>query len=98
MPLLVVGSVALDAIETPQESRENVLGGSAVFFSYAASYFTSVKLVSVVGEDWPSAHTELLRGRNIDTAGLQVVVDSQAQAVVPHTDDPAPLLPRDGPG
>ena len=73
MPLLVVGSVALDTVETPKESRDNVLGGSAVFFSFAASYFTSVKLVSVVGDDWPDEHTRLLQQRNIDTDGLQVV-------------------------
>lgn len=73
MPLLVVGSVALDSVETPSDSREDVLGGSAVFFSYAASYFTSVRLVSVVGEDWPAPHTELLQRRGIDTSGLEVV-------------------------
>lgn len=73
MPLLVVGSVALDTVETPKESRDNVLGGSAVFFSFAASYFTSVKLVSVVGEDWPEEHTRLLQERQISTEGLQVV-------------------------
>ncbi len=73
MSLLVVGSVALDSVQTPTESRENVLGGSAVFFSYAASYFTSVRLVGVVGEDWPAEHTRLLNERNIDTSGLHVV-------------------------
>jgi cytidine kinase len=73
MPLLVVGSVALDSVETPCQRRDNVLGGSAVFFSYAASYFTSVRLVGVVGEDWPPEHTQLLQSRNIDTAGLQVI-------------------------
>jgi len=73
MPLLVVGSVALDDVETPFGTRENVLGGSAVFFSFAASYFTTVRLVGVVGEDWPQEHTEMLRQRNVDTAGLQVV-------------------------
>ncbi len=73
MPLLVVGSVAFDSVETPTASRENVVGGSAVFFSYAASYFTSVRLVGVVGEDWPAEHTELLQSRGIDTAGLQVI-------------------------
>jgi sugar/nucleoside kinase (ribokinase family) len=73
MPLLVVGSVAFDNVETPTESRENVLGGSATFFSYAASYFTTVRLVGVVGEDWPAEHTRLLQSRKIDTAGLQVV-------------------------
>ena len=77
MPLLVVGSVALDSVETPTDSRDNVLGGSAVFFSYAASYFTPVKLVGVVGDDWPSEHTELLQQRGIDTAGLSAVDGSQ---------------------
>lgn len=73
MPLLVVGSVALDCVETPSARRDNVLGGSAVFFSYAASYFSKVHLVGVVGDDWPEEHTELLEERKIDTAGLQVV-------------------------
>ncbi|HPM81585.1 MAG TPA: PfkB family carbohydrate kinase [Candidatus Anammoximicrobium sp.] len=73
MPLLVVGSVALDSVHTPREVRENVLGGSAVYFSYAASFFTSVRLVGVVGEDWPGEHTQFLQSRRIDTSGLQVV-------------------------
>ncbi|TWT33024.1 PfkB family carbohydrate kinase [Blastopirellula retiformator] len=73
MPLLVVGSIALDSVHTPTEAREDVLGGSAVYFSYAASYFTGVKLVGVVGEDWPAAHTELLQARNVDTKGLEIV-------------------------
>ncbi len=73
MPLCVVGSVALDSVETPTETRENVLGGSAVFFSYAASFFTTVRLASVVGEDWPPEHTAMLRARGIDTEGLRVV-------------------------
>jgi len=72
MPLLVVGSVALDSVETPTAKRDDILGGSAVFFSYAASYFTPVKLVGVVGEDWPHEYTEMLQQRNIDTAGLEV--------------------------
>jgi cytidine kinase len=73
MPLCVVGSVALDSVETPTETRENVLGGSAVFFSYAASFFTTVRLAGVVGEDWPQQYTYMLQARGIDTAGLQVV-------------------------
>jgi cytidine kinase len=73
MPLVVVGSIALDSVETPTCRRDNVLGGSAVFFSYTASYFTSVRLVGVVGEDWPAEHTAMLQSRNIDTAGLQVI-------------------------
>lgn len=72
MPLLVVGSVALDSVETPHGVVENALGGSATFFSYAASFFTPVRLVGVVGEDFPSAHRELLEGRQIDTSGLVV--------------------------
>ncbi len=73
MPLLVVGSIALDSVETPSERRDNVLGGSAVFFSYAASYFSSVRLVGVVGEDFPAEHSRLLESRGIDTSGLHVV-------------------------
>jgi len=73
MPLLVWGSVALDSVETPTDRRDNVLGGSAVFFSYAASYFTSSNLVADVGDDWPAEHTELLRSRNVDTRGLNVL-------------------------
>jgi sugar/nucleoside kinase (ribokinase family) len=60
-------------VETPTEKRDNVLGGSAVFFSYAASFFTTVRLAGVVGEDWPTQYTYLLQARGIDTAGLQVV-------------------------
>jgi sugar/nucleoside kinase (ribokinase family) len=70
---LVVGSVALDSVETPTAKRDNVLGGSAVFFSYAASYFTDVRLVGVVGEDWPGEHSELLKKQKIDVSGLQVI-------------------------
>jgi len=77
MSLLVVGSIALDSVITPTDSRDNVLGGSAVYFSYAASYFTDVKLLGVVGEDWPPEHTELLQSRKIDTAGLQVVAGKE---------------------
>ena len=72
MPLLVVGSVALDSVETPHGVVENALGGSAVFFSYAASFFTPVRLVGVVGEDFPTAHREMLEGRRVDTSGLVV--------------------------
>lgn len=72
MSLLVVGSVAFDSIHTPTAQRERVLGGSAVYFAYAASYFTPVRLVGVVGEDWPAEHTAMLTGRQVDMAGLQV--------------------------
>lgn len=72
MSLLVVGSVAFDSIHTPSAERERVLGGSAVYFSYAASYFTPVRLVGVVGEDWPHEHTQMLQARRVDTTGLQI--------------------------
>jgi sugar/nucleoside kinase (ribokinase family) len=73
MSLLVVGSVAIDNVETPDARRENVVGGSATHFSYAASFFTQVRLLSVVGDDWPAAHTALLTSRGVDTSGLHVV-------------------------
>jgi sugar/nucleoside kinase (ribokinase family) len=72
MSLLVVGSIALDSVETPHGVVENALGGSATFFSYAASFFTPVRLVGVVGEDFPQAHREMLEGRKVDTSGLIV--------------------------
>jgi len=73
MSLLVVGSVALDSVETPTRRRDDVLGGSAVFFSYAARFFSPVYLLGAVGEDWPAEHTRMLRDRGIDTTGLQVI-------------------------
>src|SRR5581483_7832155 len=73
MPLVVVGSVALDCIETPTARRDDVLGGAAVHFSYAASFFSKVRLVGVVGDDWPTQHTKLLQSRSIDTTGLQTI-------------------------
>ncbi len=73
MPLLVVGTVALDTVETPALVRERLLGGSAVYFAYGASYFTSVRLAGVVGDDWPAEHTQLLESRRIDLSGLVVI-------------------------
>ena len=74
MSLVVVGSVALDGIETPSERRADVLAGAAVHFSYAASFFTPLHLVGVVGDDFPQEHVQLLRDRRVDLAGLQTVV------------------------
>jgi sugar/nucleoside kinase (ribokinase family) len=75
MSLLVVGSLALDIIETPFDKREQALGGSATFISLAASYFCPEKLgvVGVVGEDFPEHAWNLFRRRSIDTRGIQVV-------------------------
>ena len=73
MPLLVVGSVAFDCVETPTDRRDDVLGGSAVFFSYAASFFSPVRMIGAVGEDWPAEHTAMLEKKGIDTSGLQII-------------------------
>jgi sugar/nucleoside kinase (ribokinase family) len=69
--LLVVGSVALDTVKTPFGEVSEVLGGSATFFSTAASYFTSVDLIAVVGEDFPPQHLDFLKSRGIDVTGLE---------------------------
>ena len=71
--LLVVGSIAFDTVRTPYGLAEDVLGGSAVYFSVAASFFAPVRLVGVVGKDFPDAFRQVLAKRRIDTAGLQVV-------------------------
>jgi cytidine kinase len=70
MPLLVVGSIAFDSIETPNGTVDDALGGSAAFFSYVASFFTKPRLVGVVGDDFPDEHRRLFAGRDIDTSGL----------------------------
>lgn len=75
MSILVVGSVAYDDLETPSGRRSNVLGGAATHFSCAASFFTTVHLVGVVGGDFESDHIEFLRGRGINLAGLKVIRD-----------------------
>lgn len=73
MSILVVGSVGLDTIETPAGKQEEILGGSAVHFSVSASHFHPVRMVGVVGDDFPEEHSRALAGRGIDLAGLQVV-------------------------
>lgn len=70
MSLLVVGSVAFDSVKTPFGEVKDVLGGSATYFSTAASYFTDVHLVAVIGEDFPDEHVEFLSHRGIDLEGL----------------------------
>ncbi len=70
--LLVVGTVALDSVSTPFGNVDNALGGSATYFSTSASYFTDVRLVAVIGEDFPREHITFLKSKNIDTRGLEV--------------------------
>lgn len=72
MSILVVGSLALDSIQTPFGRVRDALGGSAVYFSTAASLFERVNLVGVVGDDFPAESLDFLRSRNIDLRGLQV--------------------------
>lgn len=71
MSILVVGSIALDTIKTPFGQAADVLGGSATYFSYAASFFSPVRVVAAVGADFPQKHFDLLTSRNISIDGLQ---------------------------
>lgn len=73
MSLTVVGSVALDTVETPVGKNIEGLGGSAVYFSLAAQHFTPVHLVGVVGEDFPVEHVQLLESKRINIDGLERV-------------------------
>lgn len=78
MSLLVVGSVAFDAIETPFGKTDKILGGAGTFISLAASYFNNKpNLVSVVGNDFPVEHFDLLYKHGIDTTGVQVIKDGK---------------------
>lgn len=74
-PVLVVGSVAVDWVITPTAEREESVGGSATFFSMAASYFGPVRLVGVVGHDFPTPAIADLEGHGVDLTGLEVVPD-----------------------
>jgi len=71
MSVLVVGSVALDSVETPFGKADNVIGGSGTFFSASASHLAPVQLVGVVGDDYPMEQLEPLRARGVDMAGLE---------------------------
>ena len=71
MGILVVGSVALDSIKTPFGAADDILGGSACYFSTAASFFAEVNLVAVIGDDFPQQHIDFLNSRHIDLTGLQ---------------------------
>ncbi len=72
MSILVVGSIGLDNIETPFGKVENILGGSAIHFSYSASFFSPVKVVGVVGNDFPKKHLEELGKKNVDLKGIEI--------------------------
>jgi sugar/nucleoside kinase (ribokinase family) len=71
--LVVVGSVAYDAIETPHGKRERILGGACTYIALSAAYFTTVKIVAVVGDDFAAEDRALLESRNLDLRGLETV-------------------------
>jgi sugar/nucleoside kinase (ribokinase family) len=71
MSILVVGSVAFDSIETPQGRRDRCLGGAATYFALSASYFTEVRVIAVVGEDFTAENEAVLTRRGVDTRGLE---------------------------
>jgi len=77
MSLLVTGSIGIDTVETPSGRRDAVIGGSAIYFAYAASFFAPVRLVGVVGGDAPRAFFDIFKGRNVDTSGLEVRTGSK---------------------
>ncbi|MFZ0594649.1 MAG: PfkB family carbohydrate kinase [Bryobacteraceae bacterium] len=73
MSLVVVGSVAYDAIETPHGKRDRILGGACTYIALSAAYFTNVKIVAVVGDDFAAEDRTLLESRNLDLRGLETV-------------------------
>ena len=73
MPITVVGSIAYDTVKTPFGERERMLGGAAVHFSLAASFFDEVRVVGPVGEDFGEAQLEVLRGRGVDVSDIEHV-------------------------
>ncbi len=72
MSLLVTGSIGIDTVETPFGKREDVIGGSAIYFAYAASFFAPVRLVGAVGEDCPKSLLNVFENRPVNTAGLEI--------------------------
>ena len=71
MSILVVGSVAFDSLETPSGKRERVLGGAATHFSLAASFFSPVRVIGVVGEDFLPEHERVMTDKGVDTRGIE---------------------------
>jgi len=72
MSLLVTGSIGIDTVKTPGGIRENCLGGAAIYFSMAASFFSPVRFVGVIGSDCPFDLSEIFAGRNVDLTGLEL--------------------------
>ena len=72
MSLLVTGSIGIDTVQTPYGVSENCVGGSAVYFSMSASFFTPVRLIGAVGADCPFDLARVFAGKSVDLAGLEV--------------------------
>jgi cytidine kinase len=72
MSLLVTGSIGIDTVETPAGKRADVIGGSAIYFAYASSFFCPVRLVGVAGDDCPKGLLDVFKGRDVDTSGLEM--------------------------
>jgi sugar/nucleoside kinase (ribokinase family) len=77
MPILVVGTVAFDALQTPFGKVDRCIGGSATYFSVAASFFTEVDLIAVIGDDFTDEDAAVFKGRNINLDGLERVPDEK---------------------
>lgn len=75
--MIVVGSVAYDNLQTPKGKRERALGGSAIYFSTVASYFTKVGLVGVAGKDFDDAHVQFLKDHDVDLKGFEIKQDGE---------------------
>jgi sugar/nucleoside kinase (ribokinase family) len=71
LSIVAVGSVAFDTLETPYGKRNKILGGAATYFSLSASYFTDVRVIAVVGEDFTTEHESVMQKRGVDTRGIQ---------------------------
>lgn len=99
MSILIVGSVAFDAIETPFGQTERVMGGSAAYAALSASYFTEdVRLVAVVGEDFPDEYLQMLKDRKVDLRGLASEARRKVfllERTLPQRHE-LPRQPRDG--
>jgi sugar/nucleoside kinase (ribokinase family) len=96
MSLTVVGSIAFDSVRTPFGERQRMLGGSAVHFALAAGFFTEVRVVGPVGDDFGAEHFDLLRSRGVDVSGIEQVAGGETffwrghyeyDLNVAHTDD-----------
>ena len=87
MSLLVVGTSAFDSVSTPAGEKNDILGGSATFFSTTSSFFTQTRMVSVIGEDFPQEHLDFFKSRAIDTDGVQTLAGKTFRWRAKYSDD-----------